>query len=63
MIDEQQDDAEQLLIEEANAYVLKAEECAKEDIQRNNKGQNNFVILIDTRFERKCIKVTVSYNS
>tara|TARA_S200002703_G_scaffold150680_1_gene149302 strand:+ start:1153 stop:1320 length:168 start_codon:yes stop_codon:yes gene_type:complete len=36
--------------------TIEAEVCAKEDISEN---KDDIVILVDTRFERKCIRISI----
>lgn len=36
--------------------TIEAEVCAKEDISEN---KDDIVILVDTRFERRCIRISI----
>lgn len=53
-------------IEEGNVTneqlnTIEAELCAKNDIKTNCecKNNNDIVILVDTRFERRCIRISI----
>jgi len=41
--------------------TIEAEQCAKDDIKTNCECKNNddIVILVDTRFEKRCIRISI----
>jgi hypothetical protein len=56
-----QDDIDKGCLTNEQLNTIEAELCAKNDISTNCNCNNNddIVILVDTRFERRCIKISI----
>jgi len=58
---ELQDDIDKGCLTNEQLNTIEAEICAKDDIKTNCECKNNddIVILVDTRFEKRCIRISI----